>query len=487
MKLGLRIERDGKPIAVLELGPGEHAVGRAPDCAVVLPDRAVSSRHALLRVGEKSAELIDQESLNGIFLDGRKVGRLAIDREMTAEIGGYRLHFHPKAKARPAPSLPALNLRPAVLLVLAVLALGTLAAVWIPGRAATDEARQREGLRRGALLVRFLAEQNVSALRAKHLDQVRVTPVSAEEGVLQAFVTDPYGKILAPPKDMGRGLDNPRALRAAKEPGVSLWTEPSGETILTCPIRDGETLLGLAYLAFDPDRAVPGPDPAAGLAVGLVCAALLWGLCGAVILRLTLRPARRLAEDMGVALKSGSGSLGFRPPCREYAELALAAERLLALIPAAGPAGPDLQAARAPQQQAQPAQPAQPPRPDAAGSGPPTAAGLPGAAMPDARPNEPDGSDGTGGDAAWCLLSLDGYRLVDWSPAFAAHLAAPDLAPPVHLLTALADPALLSAVAEAVEDPDPKAARQVQGRSLAAVKRPGAAPGTVRVAITETT
>jgi hypothetical protein len=97
------------------------------------------------------------------------------------------------------------------------------------------------------------------------------------------------------------------------------------------------------------------------------------------------------------------------------------------------------------------------------------------------------GSDPAPDGGVWCLLSLDGYRLVGWSPGFAAHLAAPDLTPPVHLLTALADPALLSAVAEAVEDPDPKAARRVQDSPLAAVKRPGADPGTVRVEIMETT
>jgi len=475
MKLGLRIERDGKPVAALELGPGEHVVGRAPDCAVVLPDRAVSSRHALLRVGEKSAELIDQESLNGIFQDGRKVGRLAISREATADIGGYRLHFHPKAQARLTPPLPALNLRPAVLLILALMALGTLAAVWIPGRAASSEARQREGLRRGALLARFLAEQNVSPLRAKHLDQVRVTPVSSEEGVLQAYVTDPYGKILAPPKDMGRGLDNPRALRAAKEPGVSLWTEPSGETVLTCPIRDGETLLGLAYLSFDPDRAVSGLDPTAGLAMGLACAALLWAAAGALILRLTLRPARRLAEDMGVALKSGSGALTFRPPSPEYAELKQAAERLLVLVPAAqpepaqSPPPPGAAFARSPDQT---------PPPPSHGS---RADGLCGESLD--APAVP--APAQNGGEVWCLLSLDGYRLVEWSPAFASHLAAPDMTPPVHLLTALADPALLSAVAEAVEDPDPTAARQVQNQPFTAVKRLGAAPGTVRVEITE--
>ena len=476
MKLGLRIERNGESVADLELGPGDHAIGRAPDCDVVLPDRAVSSRHALLRVDEKSAELIDQESLNGIFLDGRKISRLAIAHDLTVDICGYHLRFHPKASSRRLlPALPTPGFRPGVLLATAVLALGVLAAAWIPGDTAAREARQREGLRRGVLLARFLAEQNILPLKAKLLEQVRVTPVSVEDGVRETFVADPYGKILAPPKDMGKALDNPRALRAAQEPGVSLWTEPGGETCLACPIRDGDNLLGVAFITYDPLLAVPASGPAAGLLLGLACAALLWIATATFILRSALRPVRLLAEDIGVALKSGSKALTFRPPSREYAELKQAAERLLILVPAAQP------------------EPAT--SPDTSG----TAQDRGGDQTPPpvVREQETDGQDGESrdippapGPAAdggedWCLLSLDGYRLVEWSPAFVSHLAAPDMTPPVHLLTALADPALLAALAEAVEDPDPKAARQVQNQPFAVVKRPGPAPGTGRVEISE--
>jgi hypothetical protein len=313
-------------------------------------------------------------------------------------------------------------------------------------------------------------------LKAKLLEQVRVTPVSAEDGVREAFVADPYGKILAPPKDMGKALDNPRALRAAQEPGVSLWTASDGETYLACPIRDGETLLGVAVIAYDPDMAIPASGPAVGLVLGLVCAALLWVVTATLILRAALRPVRLLAEDIGVALKSGSGALTFQPPSREYAELKQAAERLLVLVPAAQP---------------EPAKSSDSPGPSPVRSPDQTPPPVPQGQRVDGQPGEqrdspPVPTQARDGGGAWCLLSLDGYRLVEWSPAFASHMAAPDMTPPVHLLTALADPALLAAVAEAVEDPDPKAARQVQNQPFTAVKSPGPAPGTVRVEITET-
>lgn len=476
MKMGLSIERDGAVVTTLDLGQGEYGIGRSPDNAVVLPDKAVSSRHALLRVGEKTADLTDLESLNGMFLDGRKVGKVTIGRALEVDICGYRLRFSPRAdRRRLLPAMPALNLRLTILAATALLALAGLAAVWLPGRQAMSEARLAEGLRRGALLARFLAEQNVLPLRAKLLDQVRVTPVSAEDGVRRALVADPYGKILAPPKDLGKGLDSPEALRAAKEPGISLWTEASGETFVAAPIRDDAGVLGVALIAYDPDRAVPPPAPVPGLAAGVLCVAILWAVVAMGLIRLTLRPVRRLAEDIGVALKSGAGALTFAPPSREYAELKRAAERLLVLVPAAessGPAGP----AASPRAASSPAAP------------PSAAAPRAGRSAPFPSPGEPApvGISGAGGED-WCLLELDSFLVTGWGPDFAARLAAPDMAPPVHLLTALADPALLAAVAGVVDDPSVEAERPVEGRRAKAHKTPGPKPGTVRVAITEDT
>ncbi len=486
MKLGLTIERDGAAVATLELGQGEHGIGRTPDNAVVLPDPAVSSRHAVLRVGEKSADLKDMESLNGIFLDGRKVGKITIVRPVEVDICGYRLRLTPRSDRRfQLPAMPALNLRLAILAATAVVALAGLLAVWLPGRQAISEERLAEGLRRGALLARFLAEQNVLPLRAKLLDHVRVTPVSAENGVRQALVADPYGKILAPPKDMGKSLDSPEALRAAKEPGISLWTSASGETFVAAPIRDDAGVLGVALISYDPARAVPPAGVSSGVVLGVVCAALVWVVVALGLIRMTLGPVRRLAEDIGVALKTGAGGLTFVPPSGEYAELKRAAERLLVLVPAAESADAASRSGKSgrpgPQQTpaAVGAERAAPLECPPAGSRAERTGGIELPVQAEA-PVAASGED-------WCLLELESFQMTGWSPAFAAHLAVPDLAPPVHLLTALADPALLAAVAGAVDDPSPEAVRPVEGRQVQARKTPGSNPGTVRVLITEAT
>lgn len=579
MKCGLRIDRDGKTVATLTLGPGEHGIGRAPDNAVVLPEQAVSSRHALLRVGDKDVELIDRESLNGIFLDGRKIGRITFAKDLTVDICGFRLSFSPKPDKRSlAPTLPALNLRLSILILTGLLTLAALAGGWLPARSALSDLRQREALRRGALLVRALAEINVLPLRAGLLDQVRVTPVMAEDGVIRAEVADSYGKILAPAKDLGRILDTPEAKKALGVPTISVWTGPSGETMLACPVRDADGVFGLALIALNPDQLLSPVSTAAGALLGLLAAAAAWIAVALFLARLTLRPVRLLSEDIGVALKSGARGLSFAPPSVEYAELKRAAERLLVLVPAAepdsppaasrpaghvasaqslrtsaptptagpagaattagsfgptdptGPSGPTGTAGSAagvtrigleplpplpplpgishdmpPGAPARPTSPDDPPaggEPEAGIHGPLAAEGPAG---PDAnRAGEQAADRVTGQDAfpgavngpgagrelvagagGWCLIDLAGFRLTDWSPDFAAHLAAPDLTPPVHLLTALADPAVLAAVAGLLDDPAAEAVRAVDNRPLDVRKRPGATPGVVRVEITE--
>lgn len=465
MLVHVTIERDGAVLETLTLGQGEHGIGRAPDNAVVLPDKAVSSRHALLRVTETEAELLDRESLNGIFVDGEKVGKIAVSRPVTADICGLRLVFTPQAPPKKRFDVPGprFGTRPAVLLVTAGLALCVFLAAWLPARNTLSALTKREALQRGALLVRSLAAQNRVPLRAGLLDQLDTTAVAAEDGVRQAVVADPYGKVLAPAQDLGKILEDPQAREAAKGPGLRVWAGPEGDTVLACPIRGSQTLLGLALIVFKPELALPPTAWSGAGALGLLAALVFWAAAIWAILRLTLGPVRTAAEDIGVALKSGSRELALVPASREVAELKRAVERVLVLAPACAPGqgGP-------------------PPAPGAPAAGPAAAGQTPPSGQPAvAVPIDADD------DNAWCLLDLASYRLTGWSPAFAPYLRAPDTAPPVHLLSALADAAVLAAVAATVDDPAGDAARQVENRRLTARKAPGPEPGTVRVRLTE--
>jgi Zn-dependent protease len=85
---------DGAPLElVLEQGArvpllGEVTIGRGPDCTIVLPDPAVSRRHA--RISQSAVE--DLGSLSGTYLDGRRVtGRAPLHDGARLRLGDTEL------------------------------------------------------------------------------------------------------------------------------------------------------------------------------------------------------------------------------------------------------------------------------------------------------------------------------------------------------------------------------------------------------------
>jgi hypothetical protein len=68
-------------------------IGRSPDCGIFLDDVTVSRRHAVLLEREGGFFIEDQGSLNGTFLNRRRIesARLADGDEL--QIGKYRLTF----------------------------------------------------------------------------------------------------------------------------------------------------------------------------------------------------------------------------------------------------------------------------------------------------------------------------------------------------------------------------------------------------------
>jgi pSer/pThr/pTyr-binding forkhead associated (FHA) protein len=72
----------------------ETTVGRSPECDIFLDDVTVSRRHAVVRRGGRGLEIEDQGSLNGTYLNRKRIesaGRLTDGDEL--QIGKYRLTF----------------------------------------------------------------------------------------------------------------------------------------------------------------------------------------------------------------------------------------------------------------------------------------------------------------------------------------------------------------------------------------------------------
>jgi pSer/pThr/pTyr-binding forkhead associated (FHA) protein len=80
---------------------GEHfiprddrtSIGRSPDCDIFLDDVTVSRRHAVLIRRDETFVIEDQGSLNGTFVNRRRIEDAELADGDELQIGKYRLTF----------------------------------------------------------------------------------------------------------------------------------------------------------------------------------------------------------------------------------------------------------------------------------------------------------------------------------------------------------------------------------------------------------
>jgi pSer/pThr/pTyr-binding forkhead associated (FHA) protein len=69
------------------------SVGRGPECDVFLDDVTVSRKHAVLRRGPDGFTIDDEGSLNGTYVNRRRVETAQLEDGDEVQIGKYRLTF----------------------------------------------------------------------------------------------------------------------------------------------------------------------------------------------------------------------------------------------------------------------------------------------------------------------------------------------------------------------------------------------------------
>jgi hypothetical protein len=72
---------------------GETTVGRSPDCGIFLDDVTVSRKHAVLRERDNSFFIEDQGSLNGTFVNRKRVESAELEDGDELQVGKYRLTY----------------------------------------------------------------------------------------------------------------------------------------------------------------------------------------------------------------------------------------------------------------------------------------------------------------------------------------------------------------------------------------------------------
>jgi hypothetical protein len=97
---------------VVEVGEGRLQIGRGRDNDIVLPDpqKGVSRAHAELRFENGHYVIVDLQSQNGTWIDGRRVERGEVPMGAEIAIGAYRLTLLADRPAAPRPARGAVDL-----------------------------------------------------------------------------------------------------------------------------------------------------------------------------------------------------------------------------------------------------------------------------------------------------------------------------------------------------------------------------------------
>jgi pSer/pThr/pTyr-binding forkhead associated (FHA) protein len=88
---------DGGEIVLFALGETEGQtlrIGRSPACDIVLDDASVSRRHAVIVHRGGRAVILDDRSLNGVFVNGERVGEAVLSDGDGIAIGHVTARYH---------------------------------------------------------------------------------------------------------------------------------------------------------------------------------------------------------------------------------------------------------------------------------------------------------------------------------------------------------------------------------------------------------
>jgi tetratricopeptide (TPR) repeat protein len=104
VRLAVRVGRDrGKDFPLP--ARGEMVLGRGDDCDIVLRDGEVSRRHCSIHIADGHVQIKDLDSINGMFVDGRKVAEAELDSGAEVRVGQTVLSLILPQEARAAAAL----------------------------------------------------------------------------------------------------------------------------------------------------------------------------------------------------------------------------------------------------------------------------------------------------------------------------------------------------------------------------------------------
>ena len=86
-------DHEADRVVVVTLQPGWTRVGRGLGAHVALTDPTVSRRHALIHRDHGHVRIVDDHSLNGVFVNGEPVDWHELSDGDVIDVGSFRIHF----------------------------------------------------------------------------------------------------------------------------------------------------------------------------------------------------------------------------------------------------------------------------------------------------------------------------------------------------------------------------------------------------------
>jgi hypothetical protein len=83
-------EQKGKDF---RLFPGRNVVGTSADCDIVLTDAYLSSKHCAVRYEDEQYSMVDLDSTNGTYVNGKKTSKVELIDNDTIRLGKTELKF----------------------------------------------------------------------------------------------------------------------------------------------------------------------------------------------------------------------------------------------------------------------------------------------------------------------------------------------------------------------------------------------------------
>lgn len=440
MKLNIKIIKDGELTKTADLGPGKYKVGRGTESDVVLPDKSVSKKHATLAIKKNKITVTDRDSTNGIYHNGEKIESKTFDSDFEVEIGVFVMKGTlPKKIAYKEKKLvffekiASTNIKTLSFISLAVMMLLTFAAVYFPLGGQVRDYQARELEKRGVMLAKYLSEINRYYFIRGLNDLVTTYPISEEEGVVNVYIVNSRGKVLAPEEDLGKFKDVPELHSAMQEGKLKIVDEGSGRKTIYYPLRDQNKTIAVTAILYDFRQAGESIESdVKSSSYGLLLMLLvICGVLASLMMKAFLLPLKKLGEEVSVAAKDGRGTLDFKSPYKEIDNLSEAFNRLLAKASIGKPEPAEIhedQTVSIPRE-----------------SSPPSS-------LVSYMSTLKEQSD------PWCVIDTGEYIIVDHNSSFGKHLKNSESQKGVHILEAFDNPEVMNTISELIDAADEKLA-----------------------------